>query len=152
MRKAKRHNYQQSSMADKIYFPMGAWYHASKHALEGLSDCLRLELQPFNINVVVLEPGLIATEFGDVLIDGFAKIGKQSAYTGMMDRIAAGIKKVSQNNEASKPSVIADTILKIINTNKPKTRYRVGKFAKPMVWMRTYLGDRMFDKIVMTQV
>lgn len=66
-----------SSMGGKMYFPMGAWYHASKHAVEGLSDCLRLELKPFNIKVVVLEPGFIATEFGAVLLDQFEKLPKK---------------------------------------------------------------------------
>jgi len=141
-----------SSMGGKMYFPMGAWYHASKHAVEGLSDCLRLELKPFNIKVVILEPGFIATEFGSVLLDGFAKISKQSAYSGMMNKIAEGTKKAAQGNGSSKPSIIADTVSKIIDSTNPKTRYRVGKFAKPMVWMRTYLGDRMFDRIVMSQM
>jgi hypothetical protein len=54
--------------------------------------------------------------------------------------------------QGSKPAVIANTISKIVAANKPKTRYRVGLFAKPMVWLRVYLGDRMFDKIVMSQV
>lgn len=141
-----------SSMGGKMYFPMGAWYHASKHAVEGLSDCLRLELKPFNIKVVVLEPGFIATEFGSVLLDGFSKLPKQSAYKKMMDKIAEGTANASKGNGSSKPSVIADTIVKIVNSNNPKTRYRVGKFAKPMVWMRTYLGDKLFDKIVMSQM
>lgn len=141
-----------SSMGGKMYFPMGAWYHASKHAVEGLSDVLRLDLKQFNINVVVLEPGFIATEFGSVLLDGFAKIPKESAYRNMMDKITEGTKKSAQGNGSSKPSVIADAIVKIVNTDKPATRYRVGKFAKPMVWMRTYLGDRMFDRIVMSQM
>lgn len=141
-----------SSMGGKMYFPMGAWYHASKHAVEGLSDCLRLELQPFNIKVVVLEPGFIATEFGSVMLDNFSKISGQSAYKGMMDKIIAGTEKAAKGSGSSKPSVIADTVSKIIASNKPRTRYRVGKFARPMVWMRVYLGDRLFDKIVMSQM
>ncbi len=141
-----------SSMGGKMYFPMGAWYHASKHAVEGLSDCLRLELKEFNIKVVVLEPGFISTEFGSVLIDNFEKLPKNSAYKSMMDKIIEGTKKSAQGNGSSKPSVIANTVSKIISTNNPKTRYRVGKFAKPMVWMRVYLGDRLFDKIVMSQM
>jgi len=141
-----------SSMGGKMYFPMGAWYHASKHAVEGLSDCLRLELKQFNIKVVVLEPGFIATEFGTVLIDNFSKISDNSAYKGMMDKIIEGTKKAGEGNGSSKPSVIADAMSKIVNSSNPKTRYRVGKFAKPMVWMRTYLGDRLFDKIVMSQM
>ena len=141
-----------SSMGGKMYFPMGAWYHASKHAVEGLSDCLRLELKAFNIRVVVLEPGFIATEFGAVLLDNFSKVPKQSAYTPMMNKIIEGTKKAGQGNGSSKPSVIADAISKIVKSNNPRTRYRVGKFAKPMVWMRTYLGDRLFDRIVMSQM
>lgn len=141
-----------SSMGGKMYFPMGAWYHASKHAVEGLSDCLRLELQPFNIKVVVLEPGFIATEFGAVLLDGFSKISRTSAYSSIMEKIEAGTKKSAEKGGSSDPQVIADTVSKIIQTSKPKTRYRVGKFAKPMVWMRLYLGDKLFDKMVMSQL
>lgn len=153
MRKAKSGTIiNTSSMGGKMYFPMGAWYHASKHAVEGLSDCLRLELKQFNIKVVVLEPGFIATEFGSVLLNGFSKLSKQSAYKNLMDKIADGTQKASQGNGSSKPTVISNTILKIVNSTNPKTRYRVGKFAKPMVWMRTYLGDRMFDRIVMSQM
>lgn len=153
MRKAKSGTIiNTSSMGGKMYFPMGAWYHASKHAVEGLSDCLRLELKQFNIKVVVLEPGFIATEFGSVLLDGFSKIRKDSAYKGLMDKIVEGTQKAAQGNGSSKPTVISDTIGKIINSKNPKTRYRVGKFAKPMVWMRTYLGDELFDKIVMSQM
>lgn len=153
MRKAKAGTIiNTSSMGGKMYFPMGAWYHASKHAVEGLSDCLRLELKQFNIHVVVLEPGFIATEFGSVLLNGFNKLPKDSAYRDLMDKIMEGTKKAAQGNGSSKPTVISDSISKIVNSNNPKTRYRVGKFAKPMVWMRTYLGDDLFDKIVMSQM
>ncbi len=153
MRKAKSGTIiNTSSMGGKMYFPMGAWYHASKHAVEGLSDCLRLELKPFNIKVVVLEPGFIATEFSAVLLDNFSKLPKDSAYREMMDKIVAGTKNTAKSGGSSQPSVIADAVSKIVKSENPKTRYRVGKFAKPMVWMRTYLGDRLFDKIVMSQM
>jgi NAD(P)-dependent dehydrogenase (short-subunit alcohol dehydrogenase family) len=67
-------------MGGKIYTLLGAWYHATKHALEGWSDCLRLELAPFGIRVVVVEPGLIETGFGDVVADGLlARSGKGAA-------------------------------------------------------------------------
>lgn len=141
-----------SSMGGKMYFPMGAWYHASKHAVEGLSDCLRLELKPFNIKVVVLVPGFIATEFGSVLLNQFDKLPKDSAYKNMMDKIAKGTADAAKGNGSSKPSVISDAILKIVNSSNPKTRYKVGKFSKMMPWMRIYLGDKLFDKIVMSQM
>lgn len=141
-----------SSMGGKMYFPMGAWYHASKHAVEGLSDCLRLELKPFNIKVVVLEPGFIATEFGSVLINQFETLPKNSAYRDMMDKIKEGLKDSEKPGGNSKPTVISDTISKIVNSKNPKTRYKVGKFSKMMPWMRIYLGDKLFDSIVMSQM
>ncbi len=141
-----------SSMGGKIYTPMGAWYHASKHAVEGWSDCLRIELKAFNINVVVLEPGIIITEFGDVMLENISKYSSKGAYAALTNKLVAATKKMYDSGQGSKSSVIATTISKIVNTVKPKTRYRVGLWAKPMVWMRVYLGDRLFDKIVMSQV
>lgn len=141
-----------SSMGGKMYFPMGAWYHASKHAVEGLSDCLRLELKGFNIKVVVLEPGFIATEFGSVLMDSFSKIKEDSAYRDLMDKIIKGMKDSEKPGGSSDPKVVAEVISKIVSSVKPKTRYKVGKFSKMMPWMRVYLGDKAFDGIVMSQM
>jgi len=141
-----------SSMGGKMYTPMGAWYHASKHAVEGFSDCLRLELKQFNINVVVLEPGIIITEFGAVMLDNINKFSSKGAYASLTQKLVVATKKMYEKGQGSKTSVISTTVAKIINTNHPKTRYRVGLWAKPMVWMRIYLGDRLFDKIVMSQV
>jgi short-subunit dehydrogenase len=141
-----------SSMGGKMYTPMGAWYHATKHALEGFSDCLRLELKQFNINVVILEPGIIATEFGDVMLENISKHSSKGAYASITEKLMAATKKMYDKGTGSKPAVIADTVSKIVNTANPRTRYRVGLYAKPMVWLRIYLGDKLFDKIVMSQV
>ena len=67
-----------TSIGGKIYSPLGAWYHATKHALEGWSDCLRLEVEEFGIDVVIIEPGAIRTEFGEVLGRNFGN-GEKSA-------------------------------------------------------------------------
>lgn len=141
-----------SSMGGKMYMPMGAWYHASKHALEGWSDSLRLDLAPFNIRVVVLEPGIIQTEWGSVMLDNMLKFSGKGVYASMAQKITAALKKMNDNGQYSKSDVIADTIRKIIASPRPKTRYRVGEMAKPMVWMRVFLGDRAFDKIIMSQI
>lgn len=137
-----------SSMGGKMYTPLGAWYHASKHALEGWGDCLRLELNGFNIKVVILEPGLIDSGFAGITTDGMVKHSGKGAYAKMVNTIvrAGGKMKMSPS------SVIAETVAKIVNTKNPKTRYRVGKMAKPLVWMRTYLGDWLFDRIMLSQV
>lgn len=153
MRKAKSGTIiNTSSMGGKMYTPMGAWYHASKHAVEGFSDCLRLELKPFNIDVVILEPGIIKTEFGDVMLSNISRYSAEGAYSIMTKKLIAATEKMYNKNQGSESSVIAKTVLKIVKASKPKTRYRKGFLAKPMVWLRLNLGDRIFDKIVMSQV
>lgn len=141
-----------SSMGGKMYTPMGAWYHASKHALEGFSDCLRLELKPFNIHVVVLEPGIIMTEFGDVMLKNISQFSSKGVYAALTNKLILATKKMYEKGQGSKVTVISNTLRNIVNATKPKTRYRVGLWAKPMVWMRIYLGDKLFDKIIMSQV
>jgi len=141
-----------SSMGGKMYTPLGAWYHATKHALEGWSDALRLELKAFNIDVVIIEPGVIATEFGDVLYEPMLEYSGEGAYANLANTLAKATKETYEKNSASPPSVISDAISQAINSDTPKTRYRVGKFAKPMVWIRNFLGDRIFDRVVMSQV
>lgn len=153
MRKAKEGTIiNTSSMGGKMYTPMGAWYHASKHALEGWSDCLRLELKQFNIKVVILEPGIIVTEFGDVMLDNISKYSSKGAYSTLTTKLIVATKKMYEKGQGSKATLIAKTVTNIVSTNKPKTRYRVGLYAKPMVWLRIYLGDKLFDKIIMSQV
>lgn len=140
-----------SSMGGKMYTPMGAWYHASKHALEGWSDCLRIELMPFNIKVVVLEPGIIETEFGSVMLDNISAFSGKGAYATTVDKLVKATNKMYESG-GTKPAVIANTVASIVNSANPKTRYRVGKLAKPMVWLRIYLGDKLFDRIIMSQI
>jgi short-subunit dehydrogenase len=137
-----------SSMGGKMYTPLGSWYHASKHALEGWSDCLRLELKQFNIKVVILEPGIVQSGFAEVTMQQMINNSGQGTYAGMVESIS----KAGGTIKMSPPSVISKTVAKIINAAHPKTRYRVGAMAKPLVWMRVYLGDNLFDKIMLSQV
>lgn len=142
-----------SSMGGKVYTPLGAWYHATKHALEGWSDSLRLELKQFGINVVIIEPGAIKTEFGDVMTAPMMErsgSGPYSALAKAMERAAS--ESYEKPNASSPPSVIADLISKAINAKNPKTRYVAGKMAKPALFARKYFGDRFFDKMIMSQM
>lgn len=141
-----------SSMGGKMYTPLGSWYHATKHALEGWSDSLRLELAPFNIDVVILEPGIILTEFGDVMSKPMIERAKGGAYEELTNQLAKSTVEMYEKQSGSSPQVIADVVSKIVRSKNPKTRYRKGKYAKPMVWIRTFLGDRIFDKTIMSQV
>ncbi len=141
-----------SSMGGKMYTPLGAWYHATKYALEGWSDCLRLEVAPFGIDVVILEPGAINTEFGDVMLQPMVDRSKGGAYEDLAKAVAEATGALYQKEGGSPVSLIANTVSKAIKASKPKTRYLVGKFAKPMVFIRKYFGDRIFDKAVMLQI
>ena len=142
-----------SSMGGKMYTPLGAWYHATKHALEGWSDCLRIELKQFNIDVVIIEPGAIATEFGDVMYAPMLKNSGEGPYSQLAKTMAKATKEsYAKKGAASPPSVIAKVISKAIRSGKPKTRYVAGKMAKPLMWIRKYMGDRVFDKALMSQL
>ncbi len=142
-----------SSMGGKVYTPLGAWYHATKHALEGWSDCLRIELAQFGIDVIIIEPGAIATEFGDVMLAPMLERSGQGPYEGMAQSMAKATRaSYDKPGAASPPSLIADTIAKAIAAKRPKTRYAVGKLAKPLIFIRKVFGDRLFDKAIMSQV
>ena len=141
-----------SSMGGKIYTPMGSWYHASKHAVEGWSDCLRLELKPFNIDVVVIEPGAIATEFADVMVKPLVERSGSGPYNKMANAVANATHESVQKGDLSNVQVVVDMLLQAVHANTPKTRYVGGKYAKLMIFVRKWFGDRIFDKMVMSVV
>lgn len=142
-----------SSVGGKIYTPMGAWYHATKHALEGWSDCLRLELKPFGIDVIIIEPGIITTEFGDVMTEPMIERSGSGPYKHMVHQLAKASKEMySKPNAGSPPAVIAETIAGAIKSPKPKTRYAKGKMAPMLLFLRKWLSDKNFDKAIMMQV
>jgi short-subunit dehydrogenase len=141
-----------SSMGGKIYTPLGAWYHATKHALEGWSDCLRLELSQFNIDVIIIEPGMIQTEFGDVLVGLMMERSGNTAYAELAKKMESATQKSYAQGGGSPPSVIADVVSKAVKARKPKTRYAAGKMAKPLMLIRKWFGDRIFDKAVMSAI
>lgn len=138
-----------SSMGGKVYFPLGAWYHATKHALEGWSDCLRVELAQFGINVVVIEPGAINTEFSDVMGGPMLERSGNTVYSKLANKLAESIETTVNNTSAStNPQVITNLIIKAVRAKKPKTRYAAGLYAKPMMFIRKWFGDRVYDKML----
>lgn len=142
-----------SSIGGKIYTPLGSWYHATKHAVEGWSDCLRIELAPFGIHVVIIEPGTIATEWGKVMLDPMLKRSGQGPYQLLAQAMTTVIRcTYGKEGSASPPSVVADAILEAVRARRPKTRYVMGQMAKPLMFIRKYFGDRIFDMTIMSQV
>ena len=141
-----------SSIGGKIYSPLGAWYHATKHALEGWSDCLRLELKPFGIDVVIIEPGAILTEFGGVMYQPMIERIEGGPYEEFGALIARANQSVYVRGDGSPPTVIADVISQAIHADRPKTRYARGRYAGMMLFLRRWLSDRFFDGFLMRTV
>ncbi len=139
-----------TSIGGKIYAPLGAWYHATKHALEGWSDCLRVEVQSFGIDVVIIEPGAIATEFNAVMADNLYAHSLNGPYQSIAEKLDNAQKQAA--GIASPPSVITKLVCKAINAKKPKTRYAAGKYAGMLLFFRHYLSDRAFDRLIMSMV
>lgn len=137
-----------TSMGGKLYTPLGGWYHGTKFALEALSDCLRLEAKPFGVDVVVIEPGGIATEWGGIAADRLEKSSADGAYAAQAAAVASSLRSEANANRNSPPSVIADTIGKAATARRPKTRYVTGFGARPLIALRRILPDRAFDTVI----
>lgn len=139
-----------SSMGGKMYTPFGAWYHATKYALEGWSDCLRIEVKPFGIDVAIVEPGGIQTEWGDIAMENLDKVSGNGPYADMVKKVVDSSDKTK--DKLTPVDVLGKEIAKAASEKKPKTRYLKGYLAKPLVRMRKWLGDRTFDKLLMSQI
>ncbi|MFJ5490367.1 oxidoreductase [Pectobacterium carotovorum] len=137
-----------TSMGGKIYTPLGAWYHGTKFALEAISDCLRLEVEPFGIDVVVIEPGGIKTEWANIAAAKLLDVSGHGAYAKQAETMADSMVGESSRKRQSSPQVIADTIAQAVSARRPKTRYAVGFGAKPMICLRRLLSDRLFDRFM----
>jgi NAD(P)-dependent dehydrogenase (short-subunit alcohol dehydrogenase family) len=139
-----------SSMGGKLVFPGGAYYHATKHALEAMSDALRFEVRGFGIDVVLIEPGLIKSGFSDAAVSSMqlrpdvgltyhqfhaavAKATKDSYETGPLARLSG------------KPDDVAKVILRALTARRPKARYRVTLSATMLMGQRRWSSDRMWD-------
>jgi len=139
-----------TSIAGKLGAPFGGWYHASKFAVEGLSDSLRLELKSFGIDVIVIEPGGVKTEWGDIAFNSLKKASENSAYKDLTEKARKMFDLTAK--KGAEPIVIAKLIQKVVETRKPKARYTKGYMAKPAVLAKKWLGDALFDKILLSQM
>ena len=139
-----------TSVGGKMHEPLGAWYHATKFAVEGLSDCLRMELAPFGIHVIIVEPGAIKTEWGGIARDSMLKYSGASAYREQALVHARMFEGADQSNMASPPEVVAETIARAVSARRPCTRYATGGGAKMILALRRFTSDRGFDWLMRT--
>ena len=137
-----------SSMGGRMTSYFGGWYHATKYALEAFSDALRMEVADFGIDVSLIEPGGIKTDWGIIAADKLANSAKGGSYEKEASKTAEGMKKQYSGNMLSNPIVITKAISKAVNSNRPKAKYLIGFMAKPLVFLHTILPARVFDKIM----
>lgn len=135
-----------SSVGARMYEPLGGWYHATKYALEGLSDCLRLELRPLGIDVVIIRPGGIATEFPGVAGERLLATSDGGAYAGYARRYATSL--TSDADVLSSPAVVARAIRRAATARRPRARYAVGRGARAALFARWLLPDRAYDLLL----
>jgi NAD(P)-dependent dehydrogenase (short-subunit alcohol dehydrogenase family) len=139
-----------SSMGGKLVFPGGGFYHATKYAVEALSDALRFEVRGFGIDVVIVEPGLIKSGFAEAAVAQMKLEGELAgAYDDFHAAVARGTKEVYEKGPFAKlagvPEDVAKTIAKAITVKRPKTRYTVSASAKVFLAQRAMLSDRAWD-------
>jgi len=139
-----------SSIGGKLATPFGGWYHASKFALEGLSDSLRNEVRPFGIDVIVIEPGGIKSEWSGIAHDSLMRVSGNGAYKEIAIPIADAFNTIE--SKVPDPILISKLIYKAITERKPNARYSAGYMAKPALFMRKILSDNLFDKVTMNQI
>jgi NAD(P)-dependent dehydrogenase (short-subunit alcohol dehydrogenase family) len=137
-----------SSIGGKFYEPLGGWYHATKFAVEGLSDSLRLELAPFGIRVVIIEPGPILTEWNTISRESLTEVSRGGAYEEMAGKVRATLERGDGPKLASSPDTVAKKIVKAATAAHPRPRYPVGRGAGTIVRSRKVLGDRTFDAVI----
>jgi short-subunit dehydrogenase len=136
-----------SSIGGSIGEPHGAWYHATKFAVEGLSDSLRMELKQFGIDVVIIKPGAILTEWNGIAREKLMQVSGQTAYKDLAKKHFNML--ANADKRGSSPTVVAKTIVKATTAHRPRTRYATGGGAKMILFLRSVLTDRMFDRLML---
>ena len=137
-----------ASVAGHVTLAFGAWYNATKYALEAFSDALRMEVKPFGIDVVIIEPGAIRTDWGIIAADHLRGVSKGGAYEQDGSRVAEGLRRIYLSKIPTNPAVISRKIAKAAVCRCPRTRYRTGRGAKAMVFFHQILPTRLWDYLV----
>ena len=136
-----------SSIGGRIAFPLGAPYHASKFAVEAMSDVLRLEVAPFGIDVVVIEPGLVDTGYADTASSGLHEAA-EGPYGDLARSFLAAMASSYGGGRAVKPERVAAVVVRAATSRRPRTRYVVTMHARLLIAGRAWLPDRLWDAVL----
>ena len=137
-----------SSIGGKIYEPLGAWYHATKFAVEGLSDSLRLELRPFGIDVVLVEPGPILSEWAGIARESMLTWSRGTVYEKAATRMSTRYERTFDPRVVSGPDAVAEKVLSALQATNPSARYPAGRGARAILTARRVLPDRLMDVVM----
>ena len=137
-----------SSVAGKSVLYFGGWYHVTKYSVEALSDALRMEMKPFDIDVVMIEPGGIRTAWGHIAADHLAESSKGTPYEAAALNEAATFHKMYDSKLMSNPKVVARAMGKAVNSRHPKARYRIGAFSGTIVFFHWLLPAKWWDALM----
>jgi NAD(P)-dependent dehydrogenase (short-subunit alcohol dehydrogenase family) len=143
-----------SSMGGKLTFPGAGYYHATKHAVEALSDALRFEVAGFGVEVSVIEPGLIKTDFAGTAVGSMDAPGGENPYAGFDEAVARATAANYERGPISRlgggPEAVAETIERAISARSPRSRYAVTPSAHLFMWLRRLLPDKAWDALLRT--
>lgn len=141
-----------SSMGGKLVFPGGGYYHATKYALEALSDALRFEVKGFGVDVVLIEPGLIRSGFSEAAVSSMATNDAEEVYTHFHDAVAKATKESYEKGPLAKLAGSSDDVAKVIaralTAKNPKPRYTVTGSATLLLTQKSLLTDRAWDRFL----
>ena len=141
-----------SSMGGRLTFPGGSAYHASKYALEAIGDVLRFEVAKFGVSVSLVEPGLVATEYGRAALDGLSGSDDEGAYA----TFTAGVRAALESSFAggvegtSSAAEVAEAIFAAATDHVPRSRYVVGAMAEQLIGLRAQMTDTQWDEMMTT--
>lgn len=136
-----------SSIAGRISIIFGGWYNASKYALEAVSNALRMELKPFGIDVVLIEPGGIKTNWGLIAAEHLKQTTAGTPYERRADKMAKIMIKGYSGNWLSNPKVVAKTMLRAATARRPRARYLCGRASSLLINLNRLLPTRLFDAL-----
>jgi NAD(P)-dependent dehydrogenase (short-subunit alcohol dehydrogenase family) len=138
-----------TSMGGRISIPLSTFYHGSKFALEGVSESLQYELEPFGIKMILIEPGAVGSNFWKSIKIANGATSPNSPYTQLADNMSKTFKKMEEN--AMHPSEVAKTILDVVTSDDPQLRYVVGNDATKIIEARKNMSDKEFGNLIKDQ-